>query len=297
MAVSNLSPWQQYLSRKFPGKNVRISPQQFEQAANEFFGPIPVPPGSQLISQSAGEARYIDSEGFEHVLRRSLDGRDPNAGQVQDNTNRPDVLGLQQDPGTAQAFQQIMQLNQRLAGPAQIAQLDPETLAAFEAQNVAERSQLDRQLSEQEAQLIARLFGNRVQQSSIATGAGAQFAEGAGRVRQQQTADQALRALQARLALTDEERQRQALALSGLTNVLGQGTQRQIAGAQIGLGNRELAERARGTNLQFELGQQEADRALAESRSLLQKFLVGSQIAANLAGAASTGVKAYKGGG
>src|SRR5262245_28281669 len=99
MAVSNLSPWQDFLSKMFPGKNVQLSPQQFEQAALQFFGPIPIPPGSQIISQSASGAEYIDAEGYRHSIRRSLDGRDPNAGQVQDNTNRPSILPVQASPG------------------------------------------------------------------------------------------------------------------------------------------------------------------------------------------------------
>src|SRR5262245_49262403 len=90
--VSNLSAWQDFLSKKFPGKNAQISPQQLEQAANEFFGPIPIPPGSQIVSQSAGAAEYIDPEGYRHVIRRPLDGRDPNAGVPVDNTDRPNVL-------------------------------------------------------------------------------------------------------------------------------------------------------------------------------------------------------------
>jgi hypothetical protein len=92
MPVSNLSAWQQFLSQRFPGKNAQFTQEQFDQAANDFFGPIPIPPGSQIVSQSASGAEYIDAEGYHHSIRRELDGRNPNAGQVQDNTDRPAVL-------------------------------------------------------------------------------------------------------------------------------------------------------------------------------------------------------------
>lgn len=358
---SNLSPYQlaiQSAVGKGKGAHTRITPELLGRIADSTFGPAPVPPGSQIISQDAATVRWIDPEGFEHVATRDLNGTNPNVGQWDVRTNRPAVLpqsgasatlpnqlsegmgGVANaqlanaralaegrlpaalDPGIAQYLDQITKISAGLAGPVQLAQLDPATRAGLDAQSAAEVAALNQQFEDARGQVVAGLYGNRVNQSSIANDAVARLLQQQGLVRQRQQADAALRAIQVQLTMTEEERARQAAAIAGLTNaagaqlqgfattqgvsqsqvealnallrdLTGQQTQREIAGAQISLGRDELAERARGTNLNFELGQQDADTRLAEQNSLLNKFLKGSQIVSNLAGAASGGLSAY----
>ncbi len=349
MAVSNLSAWQGFLSQKFPGKNASFTPEQLAAAADEFFGAIPVPPGAQVISRSGAGVEYVDAEGFRHILRRELDGRSPNAGQVTTNTDRPNIpqttgqasglLGAltggargvvdQQfanalaqaqgqrpaafDPGIQGYLDQINQLAGQLQNPAQLSALDPETAAALAAINERDRLALSEQFDSESARQLAQLFGNRVNQSSIASSAVGQMLQKQGLVSAQQKADAAQREMLLRQFLTGQQQQQRELALQGLLGAAGTGiegfkastgaaqnqfdslldllnqlsgqqTQRDISSAQIGLGDRELDERRRQANLGFELDQQEADRRLAESRALLPKILAGINAASSIAG-------------
>src|SRR5262245_7288414 len=311
MAVSNLSPWQDFLSKMFPGKNVQLSPQQFEQAALQFFGPIPIPPGSQIISQSASGAEYIDAEGYRHSIRRSLDGRDPNAGQVQDNTNRPAILppaagqqqlqqGLTSGVGalSQQQLQNALSLARGETPPAfALRELDPQTAAALEAISRAEQAQQQEQFQRDQGTLLANLFGNRIQQSNIATDAAGRLLENQGRLTLQQLANAAQRNLGVRQFITQNAQQgsqdQTNALLSFLNSLTQQGTQRDIAGGQLGLGYNELAQRQQQANQQFELGQQQADIQLAQQRSALNKVLKATQIAANIASLAGGGISAY----
>src|SRR5262249_59551512 len=121
--ISNLSPWQEFLRSKFPGKNAKFTTEQFLAAADEFFGPIPIPPGSQIIYQNAGGAEYIDPQGYRHQARRELNGLSPRAGQVQDNTDRPNILppaGPVNQPPSPPAEQ-----GQRLTAPVRVYHLPP----------------------------------------------------------------------------------------------------------------------------------------------------------------------------
>src|SRR5262245_13118772 len=290
MAVSNLSGWQQFLSQRFPGKNVTISPQQFEEAANAFFVPIPIPPGAQIISQSAQAAEYIDAEGYRHSIRRSLDGRDPNAGQVQDNTNRPSILPPSQGQQTLQqsiteGFNQLSQQQLRKAQAlalgkppaslqASLASLDPATQQALAAITANQQRMAQDQFQQDQGRLLASLFGNRLQQSSIAADAANQLLQGQGLVTSQIGSDAANRELATRQFLTQQGFANRQMSqdqtnslLSFLNSLTQQGTQRDIAGGQLGLGYDELAQRQLEASRQFELGQQQADTQLAQSRS------------------------------
>src|SRR5215831_17011880 len=129
--VSNLSPFQQFLSGKFPGKGAKFTNEQYLAAADEFFGQIPIPPGSQIIYRNGGGAEYIDPQGYRHQIRREINGLSPNAGQVQDNTDRPNIL----PPAgpVAQLPADLANYAKGLTAPVTLAQLDPEAQAALQA--------------------------------------------------------------------------------------------------------------------------------------------------------------------
>lgn len=275
------------------GAHLQLTPALLGQIADSMFGAAPVPPGSQIIYQDAATVRWIDPEGFEHVAQRSLNGTDPNAGQWRETqTNRPAVLPNRGAQDFAASLQSNLQ--QGFGSAPTLAQLDPETARALMAISQAEQAANAQALQDRQGQLVAQLFGNRVNQSSIATGAGARFAQMAGLVGQQQQADAANRELAVRQLLTTLGQQNRELQAGLYSNLTGQQTQRDIAGGGLDLDKLRLGESARQANLGFELNQQQADMQLAEQRSMLNKILKASQIAANFAGAAGGGLGAYR---
>jgi hypothetical protein len=296
MAVSNLSPYQLAIQSVVgKARGAVATPQQLAQIADQTFGPAPVPPGSRIISQDATTVRWIDPEGYEHVATRSLDGRDPNAGRWNlTQTNRPNVLPNRQQEGVTQALG--AQVQQNLTSPLAFAQLDPQTLAQLKAISDAEQAANAQINEDQRGQLVAQLYGNRVNQSSIANQAAANFAQRYGLVQQQQQSDAAARLLQLQQFLTNLGSDRNNQLASLYAALSGQGTQRAIAEGGLNLDYAKLNEGARQASQGFELEQQKADMALAEQRSALNKILKASQIASNIAGVVSgvgTGLSAF----
>lgn len=300
-----LSPTERMLERLYdqldrPGN--RITPSQFFQSPEygQFletqYGAITdsVPPGSQIISQTPFKVEFRDAEGFTHVLTRKP-GAD---GQVTETTNRPAIptnAVAQQQQNLAQQFGQ--QLQERINRPTTFAELTPEVRAQLQAISDAEVASNSQALEELQGDLIARLYGSGVNRSSIATGAGAQFAQKAGLVQQQQKADAAQRLLGTLQYMTSLDAQR-TQDLAGLySNLTGQGTQRDIASAGLDLDKLKLNESSRqfnATNYLDALRTQIEQEKLDASRSPLQKVLTVSQIASNLAGAAGGGLGAYR---
>lgn len=249
---------------KFPGKNAKFTNDQFLAAADEFFGPIPIPPGSQITYQNGGGAEYIDAQGYRHQVRRQLNGLDPNAGEVQDNTDRPHILPPAGPVATLPA--DLANYARNLMGPVQLAELDPATQAALEAITSRNDMALQEQFDREQAEQLANLYGNRVNQSSIATNALGDLLQKQGLVKAQSLADAAQRKIALQQYLTQAGAQRNNDLLELLKNLTGQQTQRDISGGQLGLGYGELAERGRQFNKDFELRQQAADLALAAAR-------------------------------
>jgi hypothetical protein len=318
MAVSNLSPFQlaiEALAGRGKGAQARLAPEIVGRVADQVFGPFPIPPGSRVISQGPDHAEWIDAEGYRHVATRSLDGRDPNAGKVREQTDRPPILPAGQGQqnllsqltgagGIQSDIEAVRSLAARLQEPATLATLDPATAASLKAMTDNTLLQLTEQFKRDQANQLASLFGNRIQQSSIATNAVGQLLENQGRVTSQALSDAAGRELGARQFITDTQRANLATALQGLLggadvqsgliqNLTGQQTQRDIAGGNLNLGFADLAERSRQGSLDFELSQQEADRRLAESRALLPKILGTIQALGQGAQGVGTAIGAY----
>lgn len=319
MAVSNLSPFQQALQSvvgKGKGADRLLTPDILGRVADQVFGPFPIPPGSQIIFQGPDRAEWIDAEGYRHVATRSLDGRDPAAGQVREQTDRPPILPAAQGQqnllsqltggqGVGADFQAIRDLSARLQQPATLAQLDPETAAALQAITQNTLAQLKQQFERDQANQLASLFGNRIQSSSIATNALGQLLQNQGLVTSQALSDAAGRELGTRQFITDTQRANLATALQGLlggaglqtdllANLTGQQTQRDIAGGGLNLDFARLLESQRQANQGFELGQQDADMRLAQTRALLPKILAGIGAAGSIAGGIGGGLGALQ---
>ena len=294
MAVNNLSAYQKAIQDvvgKGKGAGANLTSDMAGRIADQIFGPAPVPPGSRIISQDAANVHWIDAEGYEHVATRSLDGRDPGAGVWRINTNRPNVLPNVQQQSFLQQLQQRVQ--QGLTENPTLAQLDPQTAAALQAISQAEQTANAQALADQQGQLVAQLYGNRVNQSSIANDAGARFAQYAGLVRQQQQSDSANRELAIRNLLTTLHQQQTDTGAGLYSSLSGQDLQRALGEAGVNLDYAKLAEQARQANQGFELGQQQADAQLAQQRSALNKILQGLQVGTGLASAIGGGLSAY----
>lgn len=286
--INNLSPYQlaiQGAVGKGKGADKRLTADMLGRIADQVFGAAPVTPGSQIIYQDAVTVRWRDSDGYEHTAMRSLDGRDPNAGRWNIQTNRPAILpdkGAQQlsatlTPGVVNDLEAVRALSAQLQQPATLLNLDPETKAALQQITDNTLAQLQQQFERDQAARVAELFGNRIQQSSIAGNVLGQLLQQQGLVRSQALSDAATRELGTRQYITDTQRARQQLALQGLLgsagtgsnllqNLTGQQTQRDIASGGINLDYAKLGEAARQFGLNYELAQQDADLRLAAAR-------------------------------
>lgn len=282
----------------------RITPQQFFQSPeagqllDQLYGSLTdrIPPGSQIVSQTPGKVTYRDPDGFEHNLIRKPDG------QFTSTTNRPAIVPTQASKEQQGFAQQIQGLIQKSLGqPVGLAELDPATRASLDAQSAAEQGAIDQQLNDLQGQLLARLYGNNVNQSSVANEAAARFAQQAGLVKQAQRSDASGRELAIRNLLTtlgQQARTNEQGLLAGLySNLTGQGTQRDIAGAGLDVDLKRLQEAMRqfdATNvLDKQRAQLERD-AFNRSNDAISQIsrLVG--LGTQVAGAASGGLSAYR---
>ena len=255
-----------------------------------------VPPGSQITNSTPFAIEYKDAEGYTHKLTRS--GADAaNNGAISRQTDRPGVLPAKGQ----QSLQDMLQkrLEEYYGTNPTLADLDPQTRAALEAINANERSQIQTQQDTERGKLLAGLYGNQVNQSSVANEAAAEFAKRYGLISQQQAADAAAREIGARQYLTGLQQQRGS-DLSGIySNLAGLQNQRDIASSGIDLDYAQLAENARQFNVGNSLNQflaQLQKRQVDDQTGALSKFLKISQGVGNILGAGSAGLAGYKAG-
>jgi hypothetical protein len=299
---SQLTPEEQQLEKLYddldrPGH--RVSPQEFFKTPeyarflDTQYGDITqnVPPGSKIISQNSFKVEYEDPDGYRHVLTRK-----PNSqGRVEENTNRPAIPVNKGQQDFAQQLQGLLQ--QGIGQPATLAQLDPQTAAALQAISTNEQSTNDQQLQDLQQQLIARLYGNNVNKSSIANEAAGRFAEGAGRVRQAQQSDAANREIAVRNLLTTLGQQNRELQAGLYSNITGQQNQSAIAGAGLDLEKLKLGESGRqfdANNKINELLAQLEQEKFKQSNSPLNQISRLLGVGQQAAGLAGGGISAYR---
>lgn len=298
-----LSPQERQLETLYdridrPGN--RITPSQFfsspeaAQLLDSIHGALTdrIPPGSQIVQQTPSKVTYRDAQGYEHNLTRKPDGT------VTAATNRPALVPSETQQGQQQFAQQLQGLLQQgVSQPATLARLDPETAAALQAISQAETGALDKDLEDIRGQIVAQLYGAGVNRSSVADDAAARFTEGAGRVRQAQRSDAANRELSIRNLLTTLGQQNRELQAGLYSNITGQGTQRDIAGAGLDIDLKRLTESGRqfdASNYLDQLRAQLQREELDAQNSGLNKALKISQIGANITGAVGGGLGAYR---
>ena len=280
--TKSLTPTELELERLYDQidtKSHRITPDiffkspEFAQFLDRKYGDLRsmVPPGASITSYTPFKLEYRDPEGYEHVLQRN--GADATSGQIAQQSNRPPILP---NKGQDDALAQLRARTLQSLDPTALAQLDPQAQAAFEAQNAAEKAQLQQQADTERGKLIAGLYGNNVEHSSIANQAGANFAEGLGRLQLQQNADYQSRVLQARQFLTNALLQQNQDIGNLYANLSGQQNQRDISGAGLGLSQQELEEQARQFNKNYglsQIGLQQQQQQIDQANSPFNKFI------------------------
>lgn len=279
----------------------RLSPQQFYQLPqvaelmDQLYGGLTdrIPPGSQIVSQTPGKVTYKDPEGYEHNIIRKPDG------QFTETTNRPSIVPNAATQGQQSTLEALRKrVEQGYTQPTQIASLPPELQAQLNAIDAAERGNLAKYSEDERGKLIAALYGNNVNKSSIANEAAARFAEGLGRLQQEQAASSAQRGIGLQQFLTNLIQQQGEGAASLYANLSGQGTQRDIAGAGLDLDRARLNESSRqfgASNYLDQLRTQLERERLDAENSGFNKFLKTLSAVSGLAQGAGTAYSAYKG--
>lgn len=301
--TSSLTPQEKQLERLYDQidtPNNRITPQQFftspqyGQWLTTNYGDLSqqVPPGSQIINQTPFKIEFKDADGYTHVITRQ--GADAASGQFQNQTDRPPIL-----PNTAQQ-DYIAQLQKQLQAynPNALPTLTPENQAQLQSMSDAERAAIAQQAQDVQGKLVAQLYGNHVNQSSIANDAAARFAQQLGLVYQQQQADAANRQLGLQQFLAQQGGQQNQSLASLLANLSGQQNQRDISSAGLGLDQQQLAEQMRQFNKNYGLGQIQLgqnQQQIDAANSPFNKFLKTLSAAGALGQGIGTAYRAIRG--
>lgn len=253
-----------------------------------------VPPGSQIVNSTPFKLEYKDAEGYTHTLTRA--GAEAASGQLSKQTDRPNILP---NKGQQDFISQLQSRLQQSLDPTKLAELPPEVAQQLQAISDAEKARNAQAAEDTRGQLVAQLYGNRVNQSSIANDAAARFAQQLGLVNQQQSSDAAARALGVRQYLTNAGLQQNQDLASLLANLSGQQNQRDIAGAGLGLDQQKLDEAMKEFNKTYglqQVGLELQKQGQDQANSPFNKFLKVLSATSGLAQGLGTGYAAYKGG-
>lgn len=309
-----LNPFQSEVEKLAKSMNLKGSAQQsvyqtpqFMDLVQRFYGNIPLPAGineSMVTSRTPGSLEYKDPEGYFHQLMRNLNGVDPRLGQVSESsTNRPAVLpfggGQQQQLNTLQN-----QLNQVFTNPFTLANLDPQTMQALAAMATAEDQALQQAFQRAQGTTVAQLVGQGVGTSSIAGDIMGKLLQDQGLVQSQSKANQANRELGVRQFLSQEQQQQNQNLQQFVSELLGLGTQRDIASGQLGvqregqnLQNEQFYKQLQETIRQFDEQMRMQERQ-SFINNLFKGISAGAGIATGIGGlfnSAPTGASAFSG--
>jgi hypothetical protein len=251
-----------------------------------------VPPGSQITNVTPFKVEFKDAEGYSHAITRA--GADAASGQFQNQTDRPPILP---NKGQNDIIAQLQSRLQQSFDPTKLAELPPEVAAQLQQISDAERARIAQQGQDTQGQLVAQLYGNRVNQSSIANDAAARFAQQLGLVNQQQSSDAAARNLGVRQYLTNAGLQQNQDLSSLLASLSGQQNQRDISGAGIGLDQQRLDETIRQFNKNYglqQVGLELQKQGQDQANSPFNKFLKVLSATSGLAQGAGTAYAGFK---
>jgi hypothetical protein len=295
-----LNPFQQALSdaahkmglRGAAEQQIYNSPQYWD-IVKQFFGDIQLPAGineSMVTSRNPGQLSYNDPEGYAHILLRNLNGLDPRLGSVSESsTNRPAVLPLApQQQG--QLNNLSSHLNDILMNPVALSTLDPKAMELLAQMKAAEDQALNEQFNRELGTNIAQLVGQGVGSSSIAEEALNRVKQGQGLVKSQELGQQAQRELELRQFLTGQNQQQNQSLQQFIENLLGLGTQRDIASAgnetqrtQIGTQNEQFYQTLQEQIRQFN-EQMRAQERQSLWNNVFKGIAAGTGVVSGLAG-------------
>ncbi len=273
---------------------------QFQELITRQFGNIPLPAGvdeSMIVSRTPQAVEYRDADGYVHRLERNLDARSGSLGRVEEtSTNRPAILPLSQsnNPAVPSAQQQTNltdRLNTVLGNPVALSQLDPTAQAQlqqiFQAQNALQEDAFQKA----QGTSVAQLVGNGVGASSIAGTIMNELLKGQSLARGAQQANQNQTQLGLQQFLTTANQQNDQGLQQFIQNLLGLGTQRDIAGGQLNLQQKQLDSQNQqfyDTALQQKLQFEEQQR-MAERQAMWNNIFKGVAAATGVAGGLAGG--------
>lgn len=214
-----------------------------------------LPQGATIVSSGTNDLIYKDAQGYTHRIQREGDANSPNFGRVSElQTDRPAVLPLtEQIPGLAPALQSaINAVNSRLTGGG-LLPLGASDEASLDAISNSERDLIRQESTRAQGELVTQLYGQGINQSTIANQAAADFAQALGIALGTQSSNAAKRKLDLQQFLTQLTT---GAGLDLIGNITGQETTRAGTSAQVGLGrdqlNEESEQAARNFMLEWE---------------------------------------------
>lgn len=278
---------QKELSKTLGKKDYQITPEEYNKAVNEFFGPIPLPEGAVEVSRTPTELIYKGSDGRTYRAFRNTDsnlgidvgrietdlsqipgapqgslianqssaGEQDFAKQLQQmvsdyfSNNFNSGKSPAEQAGTQQWLDALFKNAQQLGQTPTLAGLDPETRASLQAITDANLAQLNQQFNDQSGSLAAQLFGRGINRSSVAATQAGRLLQGQGLVQQQALSDAAQRELAVRQLLT-------SLGQQGLVSAGEQYT----SGGNLALGS-------------YNANNQQLNQGIALLQNLLQQAL------------------------
>lgn len=311
---------QKELAAQFGRKDRKITNEEIESLAAEFFGNLEAPEGAEILKQSPIELIYRTKDGQEVRQFRNLN---PNLGSSIGKVDEkvlnapppvqgsPEAQGLQtnlakqiQDyyaqfpPGTGPNQDRINALADKLQQPVSLQNIDPSTQSYLDSISAATDAKNNQLFQDQEGDLLAKLYGQGTNRSTIAGNAAARLTQQQGLVNTQAQSDAAQRQLAVQQLLAQLTGQNNTLALDALTKgadigmntvkggqdlltqLLNQSLQRDVANTNFGLQGRELDMREQQVladnqfrNDSFEY---QAEQKRKADRAALVKSIVGA---------------------
>ncbi len=253
-----------------------------------------LPQGAAIVSEGLNDLVYKDAQGFTHRVQRNGDATSPDFGRVSEiGTDRPAVLPLtDQIPGLDIALQGAISNITSLFDGGGLAPLSEADNAGLQAISDSERNLISQEAARTQGELVTSLYGQGINQSTIANKRGADFTQALGIALGNQASNAAKRKLDLQRFLT-ELMTGSALNLTG--SVTGQETQRATAGAGIDLGREQLdqagTDAARNFMLEWEKFQAQQNKSklpgiLSGIASLAANFIpgVGPLVSAGISG-------------
>lgn len=295
---------QKQLSKQLGKKDYQITPQEYNKAVVEFFGEIPLPSGAKEISRTPTELTYelngktyksvrntdsnlgadtgrIDTDQQGSLIDPSLGiGEKDAAGRIL-NT----VAGEGQDSFLNRLLDNVTRLQQQPA----LAALDPESQSALKAIDAATQAKLSQQFGDESQQLIARLFGQGVNRSSIAGEQSNRLLQGQGLVQAQAQSDAAQRELALRQFLSQLGQGNLALSgdqlLGGLQSggrvvdsILDNLLNREVQGMQLQQSQQQIRNQQNQFDKQYGLERDQFEVQAKAQRQAARRSLVSSII-------------------